>query len=363
MSKGWFFLSFLVSTAVFGQTYYVTPQGNDANNGLRWETSWTPLKASNAVRPGDTIIVRKGNYKYDATNFFAPVSGGTASAPITIRGENRDDPPILSRGKGGGFNIRVPYIIIQDIGCKGVPSASCVSITDTHHVTVRRLRAENNYNGVAIRNSDDNVVEDSILTYNQQGIYVLQGSDRNSILRNRVMYNGLGPKGDRDGIAVGGHGAGSDNIIESNIVAHNGLIGIGVFDAPRTVVRNNHVYDNGSTGISVAVFSTDSLVDGNRVEGNGTACKKLTNIAGITVRTGSSGTVVSNNLVLNNCVSAGNPWGDKDPRGGIDVRSWRYPDPRVMYNVKLLNNRVSGTVNGPDFYVDPKANIKELIVR
>ena len=98
MSKGWFFLSFLVSTAVFGQTYYVTPQGNDANNGLRWETSWTPLKASNAVRPGDTIIVRKGNYKYDATNFFAPVSGGTASAPITIRGENRDDPPILSRG-------------------------------------------------------------------------------------------------------------------------------------------------------------------------------------------------------------------------------------------------------------------------
>jgi hypothetical protein len=87
-----------------------------------------------------------------------------------------------------------------------------------------------------------------------------------------------------------------------------------------------------------------------------------TNIAGVTVRTGSSGTVVSNNMVLNNCVAAGNPWGDKDPRGGIDLRSWRRPDPRRMDDVKLLNNRVSGTVNGPDFYVDPTANINGLIV-
>jgi hypothetical protein len=113
------------------------------------------------------------------------------------------------------------------------------------------------------------------------------------------------------------------------------------------------------------MHSVNSVLDGNRVENNGKNCKKATNIAGITVRTGSSGTVVSNNLVLNNCVAAGNPWGDKEPRGGIDIRSWRRGDPRrrSLDNVKLLNNTLSGTVNGPDFYVDPNANINGLIVR
>jgi parallel beta-helix repeat protein len=364
MKTGLLLLLSLLSISAFGQTYYVTPQGKASNDGLTWETAWTPVKASSSARAGDTIVVRKGEYTNDRNNFFAPKRGGTSQAPITIRGENPDDPPIIARTRGGGFNIRAPYIIIQDIGCRGVPNASCVSIRDTHNVIVKRLNATENLNGVVIINANDNTVMDSVLTYNQQGIYVMSGSDRNKILRNQVLFNGLGPTGDRDGIAVGGHGAGSDNIIHDNTVANNGVVGIGVFDAPRTVVSNNHVHNNGHSGIMINYFSINSLVTGNRVEDNGTACKIATNIAGITVRTGSSGTVVSNNLVLNNCVAAGNPWHDKDPRGGIDIRSWRKGDPhmRSLDNVKILNNRVSGTVNGPDFYVDPTANINGLIV-
>src|SRR3989344_2818491 len=232
MKNGLLFLLSLLPTVAFGQTYYVTPQGKASNDGLTLETSWTLQIASNAVRPGDTVIVRKGEYSDDTNNVFVPALGGTATAPITLRGENPNDPPMLSRAKGGGFNIRVPYIIIQDVGCKGVLGASCVSIRETHHVTVRRLRADGNYNGVTISNADDNVVEDSLITNNQEGIYVSHGSDRNKILRNRVLYNGVGPKGDRDAIAVGGNGAGSDNIIEGNTVTDNAHIGIGVFDAP-----------------------------------------------------------------------------------------------------------------------------------
>jgi parallel beta-helix repeat protein len=356
-------LLYLLSTTAFGQTYYVTPQGEAGNDGLTWETSWTLLKASNSVRAGDTVVVRKGEYMDDRNNFFAPKRGGTEQAPITIRGEDPYDPPIIARIRGGGFSIRVPYIIIQDIGCRGVPEASCVSIRDTHHVTVKRLQAAENFNGVIVINADDNTVMDSILTHNQQGIYVMSGSNRNKILRNQVLFNGLGPTGDRDGIAVGGKGAGSDNIVDGNSVAHNGIVGIGIFDAPRTVVSNNHVHNNGHSGIMINYFSINSRVTGNRVERNGTKCKTETNIAGITVRTASSGTVVSNNLVLNNCVAAGNPWGDKDTRGGIDIRNWHKGDPRSMDNVKILNNRVSGTVNGPDFHVDPASNINGLMVR
>jgi parallel beta-helix repeat protein len=124
---------------------------------------------------------------------------------------------------------------------------------------VKGLRAEGCHQGVTIFNSDDNVIEDSVLTYNQEGMYVLSGSDRNIIRRNIVLYNGLGTTGGRDGIAVGGNGAGSDNLIDGNIVAFNGQIGIGVFDAPRTAVRNNHVYRNGGTGIHLGVNSVNSL--------------------------------------------------------------------------------------------------------
>jgi hypothetical protein len=123
------------------------------------------------------------------------------------------------------------------------------------------------------------------------------------------------------------------------------------------------VYRSGGTGIHLGVNSVNSLIDGNRVEGNGTNCKTATNIAGVTVRTGSSGTIVSNNLVLNNCVAAGDPWGSTDPRGGLDIRSWPAGVNSAMDNVKLLNNHVSGTLGGPDFYVDPRANINGLIVR
>lgn len=64
-------------------TYYVSPTGNDANDGRSTSTPWkTFKKAQNVLVAGDTLLARGGQY---VTDFFQPANNGTQSAPITIK--------------------------------------------------------------------------------------------------------------------------------------------------------------------------------------------------------------------------------------------------------------------------------------
>ncbi len=81
---------------IAGQTYYVAPNGDDANPGTREHPWASPGYASRQLRPGDTLIILGGRYvlsEYDA-DILTP-SSGTANAWITIQGEP-DHRPILA---------------------------------------------------------------------------------------------------------------------------------------------------------------------------------------------------------------------------------------------------------------------------
>ncbi len=46
-----------------GKTYYLTPKGDDGNDGLSWETSWKHLSHSvTKLKPGDTLLLGEGEY-------------------------------------------------------------------------------------------------------------------------------------------------------------------------------------------------------------------------------------------------------------------------------------------------------------
>jgi len=49
-------------SAVFANTYYVAPDGNDNNPGTRTEPFATIQKAQEAIKPGDTVYLRGGTY-------------------------------------------------------------------------------------------------------------------------------------------------------------------------------------------------------------------------------------------------------------------------------------------------------------
>lgn len=76
-------------------TYYISPDGNDANNGLGpdashatnkpWLTLGKALNSGSTVAPGDTVWVAPGSYFGEA---LVPISGVSSSAsPTSIKGD------------------------------------------------------------------------------------------------------------------------------------------------------------------------------------------------------------------------------------------------------------------------------------
>jgi len=98
--------------------YYVAPDGDNANPGTR-ERPWaTPGYGSRQLHPGDTLIILGGRYtlrEYDADILTPP--SGTASAWITIRGEEGHRPILAGRDNLlTAINLSgVQYVRIQNL--------------------------------------------------------------------------------------------------------------------------------------------------------------------------------------------------------------------------------------------------------
>lgn len=351
----------LLSGPCLAQTYYISPTGNAQNDGLTPKSAWTFQQASKALEPGDEAIVIKGDYP-NYNSVFEPETGGTAMQPITLRGENPIDPPVIRRTSGACMVIKVPYIVIENIVCEGSPGSGLI-IADTHHVIVRRFKAiRNAYQGITLRRSSDNLIEHSEFRENREGVYISDYSHRNRVRYNDVIDNGHGMIGDRCGLCVGTYNAGWYNEFTGNYLQGNGgkdsdaaLI---AYSAPYTVVSQNIFYKNRRTSILITQDSFGSRVFNNVAVNNGTACITESNIATISGRNGSSNLLIAGNLLENNCVSPDNPWGGKGPRGALDFRTVT-----PMDNIRILDNRIKGTINGPDVYVDPTSNIKGLLIQ
>ncbi|WP_167879515.1 right-handed parallel beta-helix repeat-containing protein [Methanococcoides sp. NM1] len=66
--------------------YYVSPNGNNANNGLSVSNAWaTPSYAAKQILPGDTIYLMDGTWYNE---HIVPARSGTAASPITIKAYN-----------------------------------------------------------------------------------------------------------------------------------------------------------------------------------------------------------------------------------------------------------------------------------
>ncbi len=105
-------------------TYYVAPNGSDKTPGTSEQPFATIQKAADAVRPGDTVIVRDGTYTGAAgqwTNIVHLNQGGTADQPIVFKAEHKWGAVLDGRGNATGFGIAFDaggrgrdYVTIQD---------------------------------------------------------------------------------------------------------------------------------------------------------------------------------------------------------------------------------------------------------
>jgi len=99
-----------------GTTYYVSPGGNDSNEGSQSSPFRTIGKALQVMQPGDTTLVRGGTYSTASDRGITSVRSGTSSAYITIKAYPGETPVFEgNRTTTNLFNIKHSYIEINGL--------------------------------------------------------------------------------------------------------------------------------------------------------------------------------------------------------------------------------------------------------
>lgn len=143
----------LVGTAT-GTTYYVSPDGNDNNNGSIDAPFKTIRKAANIVNPGDNVIVKDGIYTVasNVSNLITIRRGGTANAPVTFKAENKWKAVLDGLNEDhNGIHILAPYVVIEGFEIKNIywqgiiVKANNVTIRNNHIHNVGNWHAKTDY--------------------------------------------------------------------------------------------------------------------------------------------------------------------------------------------------------------------------
>jgi parallel beta-helix repeat protein len=319
-------------------TYYVSPTGTDAPTGGSAAAPWRTLQyASDRVRAGDTVIVRAGNYAG-----FDLRTDGTATAPISFIAEAGARITSRNPRTTDGINLEgADYVVIDgftvDNAGGTITRAGIRSVTN-HHVIIRNNSADRCGTwGILTGFSDDVLIENNVMTrsVDEHGIYVSNSADR-PVIRNNTVWgnsgNGIHMNGDA---SLGGDGIISGALVENNVIYDNGFpaggSGINGDGVQSSVFRNNLLYDNHASGISLY------RIDGggpstNNVVVNNTVVMASNGRWALNIQSGSTGNQVFNNVLLNL----------HSFRGSIDISADSLPGFVSDYNVVM--NRF--TTNG-----------------
>ncbi|HXJ36287.1 MAG TPA: right-handed parallel beta-helix repeat-containing protein, partial [Candidatus Eisenbacteria bacterium] len=281
--------------------YWVKNGGSDGADGLSMATAWATLgHAAGVVNAGDTVHVLDGSYQ----GFYLDRSGSPGS-PITFHAEGPNVQITADNGTTpDGINVEgAAYVVLDGFVANGRTRAG-IRVAVSQFVTVRNCRTGNNGRwGIFSGFADDLTIEDNE-TYGsvlEHGIYVSNTCTRPIVRRNHVHDNhgnGIHMNGD---LSQGGAGIITNALVERNVIHGNGVgggSGINMDGAQNGVIRNNLLYDNHASGISLyqidgATGSTGNLVVNNTIV-NASDGRWCVNING-----GSTGNRVVNNILYN----------------------------------------------------------------
>jgi parallel beta-helix repeat protein len=280
-----------------GNSYYVSPQGRDSNDGSV-SHPWATMEYADANIPaGATVIVEPGTYTWNKKIVLN--SSGSASAHTVWLGRQDASAPRPQLNDttvdlGGsyvdfrGFEITRPDTI--DAGLRAV-SGHDILLSDNYvHDVGTTGSACPDGGGIDTNNPAYNVI-----------------IEKNIVTRTGIPFctlNGY-PGTSNHGIYVGGHAS----IVRNNLVSGAAGYGITLYhDVCNNVIANNTVFNNVSGGIEVAgesgaVFcaagDNNTSVTNNLVVHNGSSASNGHNAAGAITFSGAG----SNNKAYNNLLS------------------------------------------------------------
>ena len=304
-------VAFLISLFILTTNYYVSPYGNDNNNGQSPDSAFATLQhAADVVVTGDSVFVLNGEYVgFDLRtpgSVSLPIVFNALGDSVIINQENNTTPD--------GINIEdADWIVIDGFQVQGISRAG-IRVAVSQHVTVRNNRCSYNGKwGIFTAFADYIIIENNECSYSQDehGIYFSNSADH-PIIRNNICHhnnaNGIHMNGDE---SMGGDGLITDARVEGNIIYENGAgggSGINCDGVAESVIFNNLLYMNHSSGISLykidaSAGSYHNLIFNNTII-NADDARWCLNI-----NTESTGDTVYNNIFYNF-----HPW-----RGSISI--------------------------------------------
>ena len=373
------------STVLFPQTvYYVSPTGNDANDGSI-ATPWKTIqKAANTVTAGSTVNVRAGTY----TEVVTINVSGSASGTITFQNYPGETPvldaaslTVPSSDAGMFLIIDKSYITISGFELKNYKTSTKstvpigISIRGTaHHITITNNKIHAiEHNGTSSSGTDAH----GIAVYGTSGTQ----SINNIIIDNNELY--ALKLGSSESLVVNGN---VENFrITNNKVHDNNNIGIDAIgfegtasandQARNGIISGNLVYNIESYG-NVA-YGTDRSADGIYVDGGKNIVIERNIVyrcnIGIELASEHAGKSTSNIAMrsnfISNCGVAGIAFGGYDTKRGStdsckilnntlfanDTLHWETGDFMIQYNVRrnVVKNNIVYANNQNVFMSNP----------
>lgn len=301
-----------------GETFFVSPFGNDDNTGLSQAAAWTTLQhAADQVGPGDTVRVMPGRYQ----GFYLDTSG-TDGSPITFLAQAGAVIDRVNPVTNDGINLeQASHIVIEGFRLESPDDTTRAGIrvagdgfnsaNQFSEGVILRGNTATNWGrwGIFTAFTDDLLVERNRLSGSvlEHGVYVSNSGDR-PVIRDNVIFNnranGIHLNGDihtGNTSLPGVDGVISDAVVSGNRIFGNGrgggsgINGDGVVDIR---IENNVLFDNHASGISLyridgGASSTGGVIVNNTIV-NADDARWVINL-----RQGATGATVFNNILFN----------------------------------------------------------------
>ena len=307
---------------------YVDPTGADVNLGTSAAPLQTIQAAANRATAGDTVLVRAGTYRG-----FNSYTSGTAAARITFQADPNAAPGAVvinlpnERTNLDGINLEgASYVTIQGFTVTGQPRAGIRAVINEFTIVRNNVTDSNGRWGIFTGFSSDLTIENNQASRSkiEHGIYVSNSADRPVIRGNSVFENnGSGIQLNAD-VTMGGDGIISNAVIENNVIRANGAGGgasINLDGVQNSDIRNNKIESARATGIALFRQNGATGSENNRIVNNTIIVDNSLNQSkgrwGIALAGGSTGNVLSNNVVFSTQSFAGAISASADSLAGL----------------------------------------------
>ncbi|MER7576157.1 right-handed parallel beta-helix repeat-containing protein [Streptomyces sp. NPDC126514] len=291
-------------------TFYVSPDGNDKNDGMSPQKPWRTLDHADSARfhPGDRLRLRGGE-RFRGSLTLGKGEAGSPTRPVVIDSYGDGRATIAPRGTSGITLHNTAGVEIRNIALAGDRKAlregagialrnSLPGARRLEHVSITRVNVRGFQNGISVGADKDAVagfsnvrIADTSVHHNLEAGLVFYGPEFDAarpayantglrIERVKAYSNTGDPRNNRrntgSGIALGSvkdakvtHSEAHDNGTRSATDADEGPEGIWTYDSTRVVLERNRSYRN-RTGSRVdgGGFGLDNNVSSSVVQYN-----------------------------------------------------------------------------------------------